>query len=123
MPLRPRRPLRWILPLLAFPVVLHAQSDARVRELDAYVTKAVREWGAPGLAIAVVKDGRVVLAKGYGVLERGKAAAADSQTLFAIGSTTKAMTVAALGMLVDEGKLRWDDPVTKHLPGFQLADP
>jgi CubicO group peptidase (beta-lactamase class C family) len=123
MPLQSRNPFRWIFPLIACPAALHAQTDARVRELDAYVSRAVQEWGAPGLAIAVVKDGRVVLAKGYGVLERGKPAAVDSQTLFAIGSTTKAMTVAALGMLVDEGKLRWDDPVTRHLPGFQLADP
>lgn len=123
MPLR--SPRRWILalPLLACPAALHSQTDARVRALDAYVARATKDWGAPGLAIAVVQDGRVVLAKGYGVLERGKPAAVDSQTLFAIGSTTKAMTVAALGMLVDEGKLRWDDPVTKHLPGFQLADP
>jgi CubicO group peptidase (beta-lactamase class C family) len=65
----------------------------------------------------------VVFAKGYGVLELGKPAAVDTQTLFAIGSTTKAMTVMALAMLVDEGKVRWDDPVTKYLPGFQLADP
>jgi CubicO group peptidase (beta-lactamase class C family) len=111
--------------LLSFgaPAILLSQTDARVRELDAYVTRAVKDWGAPALAISVVKDGRVVFAKGYGVLERGKPAPADSQTLFAIGSTTKAMTVAALAMLVDEGKVRWDDPVTKHLPGFQLADP
>lgn len=114
---------RLCLPLLLAPVALQSQTDARVRELDAYVTRAVRDWGAPALAISVVKDGRVIFAKGYGVLERGKPAPADSQTLFAIGSTTKAMTVAALAMLVDEGKVRWDDPVTKHLPGFQLADP
>ena len=114
---------RLFLPLLFVPVALQSQADARVRELDAYVTRAVRDWGAPALAISVVKDGRVIFAKGYGVLERGKPVPADSQTLFAIGSTTKAMTVAALAMLVDEGKLRWDDPVTKHLPGFQLADP
>jgi CubicO group peptidase (beta-lactamase class C family) len=71
----------------------------------------------------VVKDGEVVFAKGYGVLELGKPDSADENTLFAIGSTTKAMTAAALGILVDEGKLGWDDPVTKHLPWFQLRDP
>ena len=90
---------------------------------DAYVSKAVSDWKVPGLAIAVVKDGRIVFAKGYGVRELGKPAPVDTQTLFAIGSTTKAMTSASLGMLVDEGKLKWDDRVTKILPSFQLADP
>jgi len=108
---------------LALPALASAQTDPRVRELDAYTAKAVRDWNAPGLAIAVVKDGRLVFAKGYGVLELGKATPVDTQTLFAIGSTTKAMTAIAIGMLVDEGKVRWDDPVTKYLPGFQLADP
>jgi len=93
------------------------------RDLDAYVARAVTDWRVPGLAMAVVKDGRVVFAKGYGVREFGKPAPVDTQTLFAIGSTTKAMTAAALGMLVDEGKVRWDDPVTRHLPSFQLSDP
>ena len=112
----------------AFVVTTSAGAQTRAsidpnRELDGYVTRAVADWKVPGLAIAVVKDGRVVFAKGYGVREAGKAAPVDTQTLFAIGSTTKAMTAAALGMLVDEGKVRWDDPITQHLPGFQLADP
>jgi CubicO group peptidase (beta-lactamase class C family) len=93
------------------------------RELDPYVARAVQDWRVPGLAIAVVGDGRVVFAKGYGVRELGKPAPVDTQTLFAIGSTTKAMTAAALGLLVDAGKVRWDDPVTRHLPDFQLYDP
>jgi len=93
------------------------------RELDAYTAQAVKDWGAVGLAIAVVKDGRVVFEKGYGVRELGKPDLVDTTTLFAIGSTTKAMTSAAIGMLVDEGKVRWDDPVTNYLPGFQLKDP
>jgi CubicO group peptidase (beta-lactamase class C family) len=103
-----------------------AQTRAAIdpgRELDSYVARAVADWKVPGLAIAVVKDGQIVFAKGYGVREVGKPAPVDTQTLFAIGSTTKAMTAAALGMLVDEKKVRWDDPVTTHLPGFQLADP
>jgi CubicO group peptidase (beta-lactamase class C family) len=91
--------------------------------LDAYTAKVVRDWQIPGLGISVVKDGRLVFSKGYGVRELGKAGAADAQTLFAIGSTTKAMTAAAIAMLVDEGKVRWDDPVTKYLPTFQTADP
>lgn len=90
---------------------------------DAYVRKAIADWEVPAFAIAVVKDGKVVFQRGYGVLELGKPAPADENTLFAIGSTTKAMTAAAIGMLVDEGKLSWDDPVTQHLPWFQLRDP
>jgi CubicO group peptidase (beta-lactamase class C family) len=102
--------------------VAGARADP-AQALDAYTAKAVRDWNVPGLAIAVVKDGRVAFAKGYGVRELGKPAPVDTQTRFAIGSTTKAMTAAALAMLVDEGKLRWDDPVTKYLPGFQTGDP
>jgi CubicO group peptidase (beta-lactamase class C family) len=108
--------------LVAVPAA--AQTTAqRVAALDAYVAKAVKDWHAPGLAIAVVKDDSVIFAKGYGVRELGKPDPVDAGTRFAIGSTTKAMTVVALGMLVDEGRLRWDDPVTKHLPEFRLSDP
>jgi CubicO group peptidase (beta-lactamase class C family) len=108
--------------LLAVP--LPAQTTAqRVAQFDAYVAQAVRDWHVPGLAIAVVQGDSVILARGYGVRELGKPGAVDAGTRFAIGSTTKAMTAAALGMLVDEGKLRWDDPVTKHLPDFRLSDP
>ena len=101
-----------------------AQStDVRITEFDSYVAQAVKDWQAPGLAIAVVKDGRVIFAKGYGVKEVGKPAPFDTTTLSAIASTTKAMTAVAIGMLVDEGKVDWDDPVTKYLPSFQLYDP
>ncbi|MFL5581464.1 MAG: serine hydrolase [Gemmatimonadaceae bacterium] len=92
-------------------------------EFDAYAARAVRDWDVTGLAVAVVKDGRIVFARGYGVREIGKPAPVDTQTLFAIGSTTKSMTAAALALLVEEGKLRWDDPVVKHLPTFALGDP
>jgi CubicO group peptidase (beta-lactamase class C family) len=75
------------------------------------------------MAVAVVKDGRVVLAKGYGVRRIGETAAVDADTLFGIASNTKAFTAAALSLLVEDGKLSWDDPVTKHLPQFQMWDP
>ncbi len=110
--------------LLLAPAVTHAQSnDPKARELDAYVAKAVKDWNVAGLAIAVVKDGQVVLSKGYGVRELGKPALVDTSTMFAIASTTKAMTAASIGMLVDEGKLKWDDPVTKYIPRLQLYEP
>lgn len=108
--------------LFAWPRPMAAQL-APLAGLDAYVAQAVRDWKVPGLAIAVVKDGAIVFAKGYGVRKLGAPEPVDDRTLFAIGSTTKAMTAAALGMLVDEGKLSWDDPVVKHLPWFALKDP
>ncbi len=106
---------------LALAVSLQAQQPAN--QFDAYTARAFKDWGAVGLAVAVVKDGRVVFARGYGVQELGKPAPVDTNTRFSIGSTTKAMTAAAIGMLVDDGKVRWDDPVIRHLPGFQLYDP
>jgi CubicO group peptidase (beta-lactamase class C family) len=102
---------------------LAVAQQAPLADFDAYVTKAIPRWQTPGLAVAVVKDGKVVFMKGYGVRELGKPRAVDEHTLFAIGSTTKAMTAALVGMLVDEKKLDWDDPVVKHLPWFQLKDP
>ena len=90
---------------------------------DASIARAMQDWRTPGLAIAVVKDGQVVFGKGYGVREIGKPATVDTHTLFAVGSTTKAMTAALVGMLVDEKKLAWDDPVVKHLSWFQMKDP
>jgi CubicO group peptidase (beta-lactamase class C family) len=91
--------------------------------LDRYVAKAAQDWHVPGLAIAVVHDDSLVFAKGYGVLEIGKPARVNEHTRFAIGSTTKAMTVAALAMLVDEGKLSWDEHIIDLLPKFRLYDP
>jgi CubicO group peptidase (beta-lactamase class C family) len=90
---------------------------------DRYVAQAAHDWKVPALAIAVVKDDSLVFAKGYGVLEMGKNQPADEHTRFAIGSTTKAMTSASLAMLVDDGKLRWDDHVTDYIPELQLYDP
>jgi CubicO group peptidase (beta-lactamase class C family) len=109
--------------LFLFVQVGIAQQIAPEPDFDQYVEKAMKEWEVPGLAIAVVKDDRIVFAKGYGVREIGGTGAVNEQTLFAIGSSSKAFTAAALAMLVDEGKVKWDDPVTKYLPGFQLFDP
>ncbi|HEY9448923.1 MAG TPA: serine hydrolase [Gemmatimonadaceae bacterium] len=112
---------------LTAPIQLHAQQGARrapdMAAFDSYVAKAARDWKVPGLAIAVVKDDSLVFAKGYGVIEQGKPARVDEHTRFAIGSTTKAMTVIALAMLADEGKLSFDDRVIDHLPDFRLQDP
>lgn len=92
-------------------------------DLDATVAKIMRTFEVPGLGLAIVKDGKALAAKGYGIRTLGAPAAVDAQTLFAIASNTKVFTAAALGLLVEEGKLAWDAPVVRFLPWFQLADP
>ncbi len=111
-----------ILMLLIGSLSAHAQ-DAPLQGFDDYVNKAIKDWEVPGVAIAVIKDDKVVFAKGYGVRELGKPSPVDERTLFAIGSSSKAFTAATVAMLVDEGKLKWDDPATKYLPSLQLYDP
>lgn len=90
--------------------------------LEADVNRALSTFDVPGIAIAIVKDGQVVAAKGFGVRKLGETAPVTGKTLFEIASNSKAFTAAALAQLVDEGKLKWDDPVTRHLPGFQMND-
>jgi CubicO group peptidase (beta-lactamase class C family) len=92
-------------------------------DLDAYVASSMKTFDVPGMAVAIVKDGKIVVAKGYGVRKLGDAIPVDEFTLFGIGSNTKAFTTAALATLVDEGKLSWDDPVYQRLPGFVMYDP
>src|SRR6266849_2278279 len=120
---RPRR--LWLacvlICLVACPAL--AAETAPVSDLDSYIAAAMRTFEVPGLAVAVVKNGEVVLTRGYGVRRVGEPAPVDAHTLFGIASNTKAFTAAALGILVDEGKIAWDDPVTKHLPWFQMYDP
>ena len=97
--------------------------EAPLQGFDEYVNKALKDWEVPGVGVAIVKNDKVVLAKGYGVRKLGDTTPVDERTIFAIGSSSKAFTAAALAMLVDEGKIKWDDPVTKYLPGFELYDP
>jgi CubicO group peptidase (beta-lactamase class C family) len=95
----------------------------QIQEFDKYVEQARTQWMVPGLAVVVVKDNQVIFKKGYGTRQLGKPEQVDTQTLFACASTTKAMTAVCLGMLVDEGKVNWNDPVINYLPDFQLYDP
>lgn len=113
-----------VLFLPYLPIAAQTQTTAeRLKEIEAYAGKARRDWRVPGFAMAIVKDDKVVFAKGYGSRDLVKPGAVDENTLFAIASNSKAFTSAALAMLVDEGKIKWDDPVTKYLPFFQLHDP
>src|SRR5580700_1926286 len=107
---------------LAFARCATAQNGPPV-DLDAYVARDMKTFDVPGIAIAIVKDGKVVLAKGYGVRKMGEATPVDENTLFGIGSNTKAFTSAALASLVDAGKISWDDKVYERLKGFEMYDP
>jgi CubicO group peptidase (beta-lactamase class C family) len=114
-----------LIPFL-FLLALSAQSQnlaQQVKEFDAYVETSRKLYEVPGLAITVVKDGKIIFKKGYGVQELGTSNQVNTQTLYACASTTKAMTATCMGMLVDEGKIKWDDAVSKYLPEFQLFDP
>lgn len=104
------------------PSPVHGQAPP-LEGLDAYIADVLSAFEVPGVAVAVVKDGEVVLAEGYGVRALGQPEEVDAQTLFGIASNSKAFTATALGMLVEEGKLGWDDPVIQHLPWFQMWDP
>jgi len=92
-------------------------------DLDAYVERAMKTFEVPGLALAIVKDGQTVVAKGYGVRKLGDPTPVDARTLFGIASNTKLFTATALGLLVEEGKIEWDAPVVRYLPSFQMWDP
>lgn len=99
------------------------QPQLSSREIDALVLDAMETFSVPGAAVGVIKDGVVVHAAGYGLRESGLDGPVDAQTLFRVASTSKAFTAAALAILVDEGKLGWDDKVVGHIPGFALHDP
>jgi CubicO group peptidase (beta-lactamase class C family) len=114
--------LRSIFVVLILSVAAFAQSVVPA-DIDSYVDRTMKAFEVPGLSLAVVKDGKVVYAKGYGVRKLGDPAPVSENTLFGIASNTKAFTAAAIAILVDEGKLSWDDPVIKHMPSFRLADP
>lgn len=95
----------------------------KIKELDAYIETSRQDWKIPGIAVAVVKDGELLLAKGYGEREIGSGKAVNAQTIYNIGSTTKAITAVAMAILVEDAKLKWDDKVIDHMPEFQLYDP
>ena len=98
-------------------------ADSPLEGLDNYVEEKMQQWQVPGLAIAVVKDDKVVFAKGYGTRTVGKNEPVDKDTLFAIASMSKYFTATSLAMLVAEGVISFDEPIVKYLPNFKVKDP
>tara|TARA_R110002073_G_scaffold56835_9_gene144454 strand:+ start:6557 stop:8047 length:1491 start_codon:yes stop_codon:yes gene_type:complete len=114
----------FLLLLFLFSNTLFSQSlENKIAELDHYIENAFTVWNPPGLAVTVVKDGEIIFKKGYGVRTLETDNNVDEHTLFVCASTTKAFTAAGLAMLVDDGKIKWDDHVINYLPDFQLYDP
>lgn len=109
--------------VLLLVVTVQAQPSFVKDSLDNYVSTALKEWQIPGVSVCVVKDGKVVLMKGYGVKETGTADKVDEHTLFMIGSNSKAFTGTALAILDAEKQVSLDDKVQKWLPDFKMSDP
>jgi len=117
---------RYVLFTLALSLALQLAASTQSIDsaaIDKIMQDALKAWGGPGAAIAIVRDNEVVYIKGFGVRELGKNVPVTPETLFAIGSTSKAFTTTAMAMLVDEGKMNWDDPVRKYVEFFRLSDP
>jgi len=110
-----------LITLLSVPAA-GSQAPAMPPELDQYIAKAMADWDVPGLAIAIVKEDAIVAAKGYGVRELGKPEPVDGETLFDIASLTKSFTAAGAAVMVDDGRLSWDDKVHDRLPGVTFSD-
>ncbi|HEX5497634.1 MAG TPA: serine hydrolase [Thermomicrobiales bacterium] len=99
-----------------------AEASASLGDLDTFIERAMADWRCPGMALAVAQDGAIVYQRGFGQRDRERDLPVTEQTLFAIGSCTKAFTTASLALLVDEGKLDWDAPARTYLPDFALRD-
>ncbi|HUW54308.1 MAG TPA: serine hydrolase [Rhodanobacter sp.] len=114
-------------PVSRLPIGIHdtvqPRLPAQLQDFGSYVDSARKTFEVPGIAVAIVKDGKVVMAQGFGVREIGKPDRVDEHTLFAIASNTKAFTAASLQMLAEQGKLKMDDRVIDHLPWFRMSDP
>ncbi|HZV38076.1 MAG TPA: serine hydrolase domain-containing protein [Pseudoxanthomonas sp.] len=107
-----------------FPRLAHAAgAGPDPQAIDAAVRATIERYRLPGIAVGVIEEGKVTFARGYGETVYGSGDPVTTKTLFKIASNSKAMTAAVLARLVQQGKLRWDDPVVKHLPGFAMHDP
>jgi len=116
-----------VLFALSFLTWLPSAAEEKAKEIDLegfpeFIKKLMEEWKVPGIAVTIVKDGKVIFAEGFGYRNVTEKLPVTPKTLFAIGSTSKAFTAAGMGILVDQGKLDWDEPVREYLPSFKLKD-
>lgn len=114
---------RFVLILCALVTVLPLKAQLSSAEIDELVNRTLKTFDVPGIAVCVIKDKKIVHAKGYGVRSLDTRLPVDEHTLFGIASNSKAFTAAALGMLAEEGKLTWDSKVTDFIPEFKMHDP
>jgi CubicO group peptidase (beta-lactamase class C family) len=112
--------MKYKITVIAILSCFMAKAQLTENQIDTLVTRTMKTFDVPGIAVAVVKDGKVVLSKGYGVRSLNSKLPVDQHTLFGIASNSKAFTGAALAMLVDEKKISWDDKVIKHIPEFKM---
>src|ERR1044071_240608 len=112
-----------IVSLIALaPVRAQNGTPASLNGFDGFVEQVMKDWHVPGIAVAIVKDGRVVYAKGYGFRDVKKGLKVTPDTLFAIGSCSKSFTATSLAILNGEGKFYWDKPLRDYMPDFRLYD-
>ena len=114
---------KFFILIIAFISTIRSEAQLASASIDSLVAATMKAFDVPGIAVAIVKDGKVVHSKGYGVRSLANNLPVDENTLFGIASNSKAFTTAALGMLVDEKKIKWDDKVTDYLPEFKMYDP
>jgi CubicO group peptidase (beta-lactamase class C family) len=112
--------MRKLIALLLLLTTCNSFAQISEKQVDELVENTLKSFNVPGIAVAIVKDGKIVLSKGYGVKSILTKEKVDANTLFGIASNSKAFTTAALAMLVDEKKLNWDDKVTQYLPEFKM---
>jgi CubicO group peptidase (beta-lactamase class C family) len=112
-----------LLFLLLFSTLLGKAQNFSAAAVDSLVEKVMASFRVPGIAVGVVKDGKIIHAKGYGVRSLQTKQITTPNTLFGIASNSKAFTAAALGILVEQGKIKWDDLVRDYIPEFKLYDP
>jgi CubicO group peptidase (beta-lactamase class C family) len=116
----------FLLTAIMILLIIPATSNSQVitsSQIDSLTELVLKTFDVPGIAVGVIKDGKLIHAKGYGVKSLRTMQKVDENTLFGIASNSKAFTTAALGMLVDEGKLKWNDKVTDYIPEFKMYDP
>jgi len=112
----------FFLAIFLFAIPVHSQS-LTAEQIDSLVQESMKAFNVPGIAVGIIKDGKIIHARGYGVRSLNTQQKTDENTLFGIASNSKVFTAATLGMLVDEGKIKWDDKVRDYIPEFKLYSP